>query len=264
MRTPILSPDLDRPARGSQRRAGLLRALVAAALLLMGTSSGSALDPPLNVTLVNKAQTALAQLPELNGYLLGVQVQDREAVVFGTVPSAELERRALDVLKKMAEFRAVRSDLKINPEKKPFVEPGSPSRFRPDDYPPPPATFPAGSLMKGPPLSDRRVDAAPLAWQYAPGQAPREEPRQVTPPQPPATTSNVVTVDLSLDQAIRVIRQGNPKFAGVRHELKGRIVSLSGTVAAWDDVMDLARAVARLPGVERVVVAEVRTAAPER
>jgi hypothetical protein len=262
MRTPFPSPDLDRPARGSHRQARTVGAVLFAAATWLGVvGHGLAIDPPLDLKLVNKAQTALTQVPELNGFLLGVEVKDRVAVVFGTLPSAELDRRAVDVLKKIPDFRAVRSDVRIDPEKKPFVEPGSPSRFRPDAYPPYQSTIPTGSLMKGPPKGEppstdhRRADAAPLAWQYAPGQGPRDEPA----PTPAAGNGNVVAVDLSLDQAILVIRQGNPRFAGVRHELRSRVVSLSGTVATWDDVMDLARAISRLPGVERVVVAEVRT-----
>jgi hypothetical protein len=135
----------------------------------------------------------------------------------------------------------VRSVITLDPERKPAVEPSSPSHFGPREAPP--AALPQGSLMKGTPLRD----SPPFAWQYAPGETQTSGPAQVA------------TVELSLDQALLVIRNGDKRFVGLRHQLRGREVYLSGSAANWDDVMALARAVARLPGIERVVLSQVRT-----
>jgi BON domain len=57
-----------------------------------------------------------------------------------------------------------------------------------------------------------------------------------------------------LSAAVERLRQSDPRFRGVRPEIRERTVYLRGTVARAADVMDLATAVSRLPGVERVVV----------
>jgi len=256
MRTPVTSPDLDRPAHGSREwwTGTWLTVLLVVAGWVTASEWGFA-DPPLDLQHANQARRALAQDRDLAAFNLGVEVEDRVATLWGTLPGDGLRRRAIELLKTLPEFRAVRSDIMIDPEHKPVVVPVSPSRFGPDEAPPD-QPVPTGSLMKGMP----KRDPQPLTWQYAPGQRPREEaPKEVL--ASPATSGQMVVlaVDLSLDQAILVIRQGDKRFAALRHNVRGRAIYLSGTVTTWEDAMDLARAVSRLPGVERVVLAQVRT-----
>jgi hypothetical protein len=149
----------------------------------------------------------------------------------------------------MPEFRDVRNEITINPDQKPFVAPTSPSRYPSDAFPQTPVQ-PSGTLMKGAP----NRDPVPLAWQYAPGEGPREVRKQT-----PDAGATVHATEMTLEQALRVIHRGDKRFASLRHELRGRVVYLSGTVATWDDVMALAGIVSRLPGVERVVLTQVQT-----
>jgi hypothetical protein len=212
-------------------------------------ANASASDPPLRLKLINQAHAALAEDHELAAFLLGVEVEDRVLTLYGKLPNAELRRRAADILKKLPEIRDVRNEITINPEQKPFVQAGSPSRYRSQE-PAPPPTQPAGTLTKGTP----NREPMQLTWQYAPGEGPQEDRKQAA-----DTGATVRATELSLDQAIRVIRLGDKRFAGLRHELRGRVVYLNGEVATWDDVMALARIVSRLPGVERVVLTQVHT-----
>jgi hypothetical protein len=255
MCTPVTSARLYRPARGSCRgfkREGCDRADPIFFTLLFGSlwclSPSSVLaDDPVHLRSEAKARRALLQDRELASYNLGVEVEDRVAYLWGTLPDDTLLRRAVDILRKLPEVREVRSLVRIDAERLPAIEAGLPSRFRPGKIlatPPPPL----GSLMKGVP----RRDSPPFTWQYAPGQ------------EPAPSRLQVVSVELSLDQAILVIREGDSRFTRLHHELRGREVYLSGAVASWSDLMALAQAIARLPGVERVVLSQIRTApAPE-
>jgi hypothetical protein len=208
-------------------------------------------DPPLDLLHLTKARSALAQDRELAAFNLGVEVKDRSARLFGTLPTAELNRRAVEILRKLPELRDVRSEVAIDPERKPATEPSSPSHFLPEQ--PTPSPVSPASLTKGP----AKREPVRLAWQFAPGMAPREAGIAEAPPA--HSQLPVLAADLSLDQAIHVICRGEKRFAGLRHELRGRVVYLNGTVGAWDDAMALARAVSALPGVERVVLSQVLT-----
>jgi hypothetical protein len=257
MRPSVPSPALNRLARGSRQRSGLLLGRGTLLWLLCVTSwlwtpSLLRADPPLDLLHLTKARVALSQDRELAAFNLGVEVKDRTVRLFGTLPTADLDRRAVEILKKLPELREVRSEVSIDPEHKPAVEPSSPSHFLPEvTHPAPPV--PSASLTKG----SAKREPATLAWQFAPGMAPREEALRGAPPSPAQVL--VFAADLSLDKAILIICRGEKSFAGLRHELRGRVVYLSGTVAAWDDAMALARAVSALPGVERVVLSQVRT-----
>jgi hypothetical protein len=63
----------------------------------------------------------------------------------------------------------------------------------------------------------------------------------------------------SLEQAIDRLRGQEPRFAGLRAEVRGSQVRLSGTVCQLQDAYDLAAAISRLPGVDRVTLDEVRS-----
>jgi hypothetical protein len=64
---------------------------------------------------------------------------------------------------------------------------------------------------------------------------------------------------LALAQAIERLRQSDERYRGVRPEVSGGIVHLRGTVANPQDLFALAKAIAQLPGVQRVILEEVRT-----
>ena len=52
---------------------------------------------------------------------------------------------------------------------------------------------------------------------------------------------------------------GEYKMASWPVRVDGKTVRLNGAVMQWADVYDLARRIARLPGVERVVLGDIRT-----
>src|SRR5262249_43386471 len=65
------------------------------------------------------AHTALARQtllrdPRLAGLNVGVKVHDRVAVLWGTVPTLDLARRAEELLRALPDFRQVRSELEID------------------------------------------------------------------------------------------------------------------------------------------------------
>ena len=55
------------------------------------------------------------------------------------------------------------------------------------------------------------------------------------------------------------MRRLDARYRGLRAELHGRVVILRGSVSRGEDAMDLARAVAQVPGVERVVLQQVQS-----
>jgi len=59
-------------------------------------------------------------------------------------------------------------------------------------------------------------------------------------------------------EKIDLLQRRDPRLAHVRAELSNGIVSLSGTAPRWEQIYDLARAIAKLPGVERVVLKDVQ------
>ena len=68
-----------------------------------------------------------------------------------------------------------------------------------------------------------------------------------------------MAADLTLEQVVRKVQQSDRRFWRVHPEVRGRVVYLSGSVGRWEDLVELARSLAGLPGVERVVLKQVRT-----
>ncbi len=59
--------------------------------------------------------------------------------------------------------------------------------------------------------------------------------------------------------AAQKLRDADVRFRELRVDVDGNVVHLRGSVRRWEDAFDLAGAVSRLPGVERVVMGEVVT-----
>jgi BON domain len=73
----------------------------------------------------------------------------------------------------------------------------------------------------------------------------------------PVSTSSPLAANLIQEQIER-LRRSDARFAGLRVDLKEGIVSLSGVASHWEHVYDLARSIARLPGVQRVILKDVQ------
>jgi osmotically-inducible protein OsmY len=61
-----------------------------------------------------------------------------------------------------------------------------------------------------------------------------------------------------LTKSIESLRSSHARFVKLRVELKEGIAFLSGAASHWEDVYDLARAIARLPGVQRVELKDIQ------
>jgi hypothetical protein len=61
-----------------------------------------------------------------------------------------------------------------------------------------------------------------------------------------------------LIEGVTRIQREDPRFRRLRAEVRGNVVRLTGESSHWADVHELARRIARLPGVERVMLGEIR------
>jgi hypothetical protein len=77
--------------------------------------------------------------------------------------------------------------------------------------------------------------------------------RRGPPPSPPDPQSTTALV-----KRIEALRLGDDRFLGVEALVQGDVVYLRGTVYSWDHLFELARSIAQLPGIRRVLFEEVR------
>jgi hypothetical protein len=61
-----------------------------------------------------------------------------------------------------------------------------------------------------------------------------------------------------LIETVTRVQRADGRFQHIRPEVRGGVVRLNGEAARWTDVHELARRLARLPGVERVLLGELR------
>ena len=62
-----------------------------------------------------------------------------------------------------------------------------------------------------------------------------------------------------LPRMVEQLQQSNPRLRWVHPEVAGGVVRLRGTVFRWEDLLELAQAIAKIPGVERVILEDVKT-----
>jgi len=223
--------------------------------LCLGSGMVAADDAALrDCVLAARARQALVQDSALAPLNLGVSVRTGVATIWGQVPSAGLGRRAEDKIRKVAGIREVHSELRIGrgddptaefmrsaiaasqrPAPESFLAPSPPAapayltrRWVEDTAPPPPGGGP-GILLLAPIVGSA---SAPLA-------SPRTD---------------------DLAEMVERMRQADPRFGRLSAQVQGGLVRLSGTVSRDGDAMDLAQVLSRIPGVERVVIGDVRTA----
>jgi len=172
--------------RSCERRIPKLRFLpdslwmFAALVGLGGTGAASAADEiGRDFAHTALARQTLLQDPRLAGLNVGVKVHDRVAVLWGTVPTLDLARRAEDLLRALPEFRIVRSELEIDSFETPgnVVEPPThlPEPREPRETP------------KGPPVPAPVAPVAPIVAQWTPKAPAASTP--VTLPRPAPTAA---------------------------------------------------------------------------
>ncbi|MBY0525693.1 MAG: BON domain-containing protein, partial [Gemmataceae bacterium] len=103
----------------------------------------------------------------------------------------------------------------------------------------------------------------PRGWPI-PAPAPREDSPpgiSLLPPQQIAPVTGTPGEAGSLVLAVERLRANDPRFRAVRVEVQGGLVRLRGHVKRSEELMELAQAISRLAGVERVSVVDVRIGA---
>jgi hypothetical protein len=216
-----------------------------------------------DVKLALKARQVFQQDEDLRDLNLGVRVQGGVAILWGPVPSAELERKAVRLLRTVGGVREVRSEAYLAADKK--VEP-----IRvPTEVTPPTQTQsasvgaagtaadPRGQLTGRTPVialppSGRSGTAPPPAAPVTLG-PPVTLLAPVLTPAPPTATNPPPAAD-SLSAAVQRLRQSDNRFRQVRVEIEGSAVFVGGGDVPAEHVMALARAISGLQGVERVVI----------
>jgi osmotically-inducible protein OsmY len=197
------------------------------------------------------ARQALDEDKDLAALDLGVRVRNRVATLWGPVPTAELERRAVARLTRIAELAGVRSEMHVDPEAVPSkrglpARPEAPLANGPRSVPPS-----RGVLMKTP---GKPAVAAEPAAQKTPAKAPGVDGLS----QPSSVKLLTPTSTAAIEAAVRQLQQGE-RFRRIRFQVREGQVHLSGVVHRWQDLHELSRAIGRIPGVQRVILHDVQT-----
>jgi hypothetical protein len=87
------------------------------AVASLSESQGSIAAPPNidDILLTLKARQLFYQDEQLRPYNIGIQVVDRVAILFGSIPKAELVQRAETKLRGIFEIRDIRNELNVSP-----------------------------------------------------------------------------------------------------------------------------------------------------
>jgi hypothetical protein len=204
---------------------------------------------------------------------LGVSVRDGVATVWGTVPSADAARLAVQAVKQVPGVVGVRSELTVAADEPVAValgpsprkpssggEPASPERItrrpglltlRPEEPPAPPTEAVSHFPPVPPPARELIALLPPVPL---PDPAPPAAPgRSVSllPPQPLGSAD-------ALTREVERLRQRDERFHRVEATAAGGVVTLRGSVRRAADLHELEQAVRGLPGVKQVVVSAVR------
>ena len=188
---------------------------------------------------------------------LGVTVHSGVATLWGTVPSPTLARRAEERIRLVPGLAQVRNDLRISVVDEDMA-----------DFLKGPAPQPKAPVEE----SKRWEHSAPLVSRGEDSRLSQNQsvPPLVMPPIPIPTRSIKVASSIESVQTLKAVappslmdvlehlRRNNERFQTVRFEVQGGVVHLWGNAAIGADIFSLAQQVARVPGVQRVVVERSR------
>jgi osmotically-inducible protein OsmY len=232
-------------------------------------------DPSRDVRQTMQARKLLADDPELAQFNIGVNVTDRVAVLWGPVPMAEAAFRAELCLRTMIELAEVRNELFVREPLEPSRVPlkiDNPPQFLPDLLPPslpeqPRPIFGAPGFLMG----QDKSEAKKLGSQTTPTlENPSSKVKVMAPPPAPklekpqleevgkksAEPSGMTEADRELATAIRNLLQSKSAYSPVQFAVKDGRVYLRATNEDSDVLHEAARAVARLPNVDGVILLE--------
>lgn len=234
-----------------------LLGMVGCFALFVGPISGGPVrkagDPSRDLRQTTQARALLVQDPALTGYNIGVIVQDRVATLWGPVPSADVAFRAELCLRAMLELAEVRNELFVSEPlealRKPIRIEMPPHRL-PELLPPElprdvRATFGTPSVLTS-------KSAAPeLGAERARAKAGNAPPDALAKPAAALRHSG----EPVLASAIRGILQSKNAYRFVQFAVQeGRVYLRSDEPFQSDTLQEIARAIARLPNVEGVIV----------
>jgi osmotically-inducible protein OsmY len=221
----------------------------------------------LDLELTLRARKALLVDDILARYTIGVNVHGRGAVLWGEVPSTDIAQRAEKTLGQVLGLTAVRDLLHVD----------SPSGARihlpvlaalqplsPDPQPSKPEPGrPAASLVYRE-APNKPASTGDIAWR--PVERKTSETSQhasqqwVAPQQAPGMQRQSAEQDVaSMAQAVEHLRQADDRFSRIKLRLSNGVVHVSGLIRHYDDLFELARSISQVPGVQNVVVEDVRT-----
>jgi osmotically-inducible protein OsmY len=232
--------------------------LSAPASLIAQSAATSGQHDPRDIRITLKARQALSLDTELCRLPVSVTVRQGKVTLWGQVPSDALARRAARIVEQVPGVFHVKSDLVIGP-----VEPvhDDDSRL---------SQSIAAPVPNEPP--HRRDPRSPgvLAGHERPTTPARQaaaEMRLPIPHSPTATETAAPAILLapraleqtkSLQSVVERVIQSDVRFSGMRCQESAGKITLTGSAARMEHVMDLSKQVARLPGVKEVVVESLR------
>ncbi len=211
----------------------------------------ASVDQTRDIMQTMRARQVLADEPELVGTNIGVTVRNRVATLWGPVASAEIAFRAELCLRTLTELAMVRNELFVSDlleDNRPNLKNHRPPTLLPIQLPP---QLPSAPLVAAPMLEIRPAGDA---------SAPKPAVIKVQPPDstaPSTTQPDPLTLaERDLAALVRGILQSKTTYRDVRFAVKDGHVYLRSTNADTDVLHEVARAVARLPNVNGVIVLE--------
>lgn len=240
----------DRIQGGCMRSVKRFRKLLLAGALCLGSSALADESP-----LVLAARQALIKDDKLASLNLGVSVKDGVATVWGAVPDESTGRRAEERLRSVPGIHTVLGEWHVLSASDRLLD--RPATGEDSTLPRPVVMAPMPMPMAPPRPKPVVIETAkPQALPIAPPPhviASLRDPIPVLPPAPPAPSAD-------LRQTVDRLVQQDGRYRDLKVELEGGIVLLSGRLSTWSDLWPLADALGRVPGVDRVRVAQITLA----
>jgi hypothetical protein len=203
-----------------------------------------------DLELTLRARESLAGDPALAGLNLGISVRQRVATLRGRMNSIAVEAKARACLRTVTGLTDIRSELHNEGPETPQGR-----------------QLPLETIQQRVPIAEPFVTQAPRT-QAALVRRHAEDGWTPSPPlasRPAPDTSSSLPQKMMngpqnqfLREAIEGLRLADPRFYGITAEIHGHSVSLNGRVYRFEHVAKLAQTIARLPGVERVLLDQVR------
>jgi osmotically-inducible protein OsmY len=253
------------------------------ALLIVTPALARPGDTPLDLRDVEisvHVRQALMHDPEVGPLNLGVSVLYNQATLWGRVPSRELADRALRIVEDVRGVYQVKDDLRVAGNEKELalrqlaiglagggVDPDLLLSEREEDRQEVSVPDPAQPR----PQQVTTAQPDPKAWESqergpavmllppVPVILPTARTPDVILPAPKEDADPDAASSTELAAMVEHVRAADPRFADVRAEISNGRVTLSGSVASAEDLIELGRMLSQLPGVRNVDLRGVRT-----